>query len=95
MLTCPNCGNDAMSAWKKIMLGPGRTTQCNACGAKLSVSWLTIIAVPIVVLVAILGEMLGGYGVIAMLLSIIPVSYVWYRYVPLVLRGSPATKPLP
>ena len=44
--TCPHCGhNPAVPLWRKSCLGPAVTTKCRACGAKVSVSWLSMLIV--------------------------------------------------
>lgn len=45
MLTCPHCGNQAMSQARKLWLGPASSASCTACGRKVSVSWLAMLAV--------------------------------------------------
>jgi len=34
--TCPHCGLDALSAWRKLALGPAATANCRRCGLKVS-----------------------------------------------------------
>src|SRR6218665_2660831 len=34
--TCPHCGLDALSFWRKLALGPVATATCRRCGLKVS-----------------------------------------------------------
>jgi hypothetical protein len=39
-LDCTHCGNRAMSAAKKLWVGPARSVRCKVCGQRVSVAWL-------------------------------------------------------
>ena len=46
MNICPHCGANAISFWKKQVLGPGRSAQCQHCKKKITVhkarAWLCL-----------------------------------------------------
>jgi hypothetical protein len=39
MLTCPHCGQKAMSSLRKIFLGPAVSVRCQHCRKNVSVPW--------------------------------------------------------
>ena len=43
MLTCPHCGQQAMTSSAKMWLGPARTRNCDACGKRVSVPWRSML----------------------------------------------------
>jgi len=53
--TCPHCGLDALSAWRKLALGPAATANCRRCGLKVSaaVPQALLSFVPCVVAIAV------------------------------------------
>ena len=42
-LECPYCGKPAVSTWRKLCLGPVTTAKCEACGERISVSYLSVL----------------------------------------------------
>jgi hypothetical protein len=42
MRTCPYCGQQAMSVFRKLNLGPTRGVKCQSCDKRVSVSWLSL-----------------------------------------------------
>ena len=53
-LICPHCEKPAISAMRKMWLGPTTSATCQACGKQVSVPYISILAV-IPFLVGILG----------------------------------------
>ena len=48
-LSCPKCGNVAMSALAKSCLGPARSVKCRTCGARIGLMWLPAIIILLLV----------------------------------------------
>ena len=44
MVKCPHCGRAAMTLWRKSALGPGRVVPCQACGRKVGVHGMAVLA---------------------------------------------------
>lgn len=44
MFTCPVCEKRALSATRKLWLGPATKTTCVSCGASISVPWWSFVA---------------------------------------------------
>ena len=88
MNACPHCGANAISFWKKQILGPGRSTQCRHCAKKIGVdamrAWVCLSPIIIggVVGTAVFHSGIGwlaGYAISAPL---------YHFYVPLVAAES-------
>ncbi len=60
MTTCPHCGLPALSAWRKLMLGPAARLRCRHCGLQVGVAPLPALAsfLPAALLV---GAVLAGW----------------------------------
>jgi hypothetical protein len=43
-LDCPRCGNPAMTAMRKLWLGPAPSVRCRACNEGVGVSWAEMLA---------------------------------------------------
>jgi hypothetical protein len=55
-LDCPDCGANAMGPLRKLAVGPARAVACDACGARLSTPWWSVITVaPMLAAIAWLG----------------------------------------
>ena len=62
-LTCPKCGQAALSAWRKINLGPWKHTSCANCGATVGVSTTQgLVGIAVLSLAA----SMGGFAVLAL-----------------------------
>ena len=83
MLICPHCGKPAISWFTKLFLGPARSVKCRECDGKLSVSWLSLIAV---IPMIIGGAMLGGGSSPLLGLALIVIGFAIFMYTPLVPR---------
>ena len=44
-LNCPHCGKPAISVMRKMWLGPAGRATCKACGKKVSVPYMAMLAV--------------------------------------------------
>ena len=44
-LDCPHCGRPAISAWRRMWLGPAVPAKCQACGKKVWVSYRSMVAI--------------------------------------------------
>lgn len=44
-LNCPHCGNPTISILRKMCLGPAIPTTCKACGKKVGVPYIAILAI--------------------------------------------------
>lgn len=44
MTTCPHCGLPALSAWRKLLLGPAARVRCRRCGLAVGVAPLPALA---------------------------------------------------
>jgi len=42
MLSCPRCGEQAFSAWTKLVIGPATSARCRHCLKPVSVSWMSV-----------------------------------------------------
>jgi len=42
-LSCPSCGAEAMTAARKLRLGPAGVVGCRACGAPVRASWTAVL----------------------------------------------------
>ena len=42
IFTCPHCHKKSISIWQKLFLGARSMSECDACGASLSVSFLSV-----------------------------------------------------
>ena len=67
MRTCPYCGQEAMSAFRKATVGVMRVVKCQACGKRVSVSWLSLLGLAALLLGGV-GAALIGYpaGLVAL-----------------------------
>lgn len=90
MQKCPKCGEDTISKFDKLMLGPGRTILCNKCKSKISVSWWTwVFFVLILLSTRIINQYMDPQ--ITFVLTLILMGgylYIHYRFVPLELRRN-------
>lgn len=89
--TCPHCGLDAVSAWRKLALGPASTAKCRRCGLKVSaaVPQALLSFVPSVVAVAVVlsGAVRGPGALIALgAVGWTITSVLYLVWVPLVAR---------
>lgn len=90
MLACPNCGKETISAWRKFSLGPATSTRCKACGAKISVSWRSLLGLMPLFLMFFIAHRLGNFwGTVATIAAF--AFYIVYHqvFVPLVRRDAP------
>ena len=55
MLRCPHCGEQAMPVYKKALLGPGRTVNCENCGLPVSVNTRATYAAMLPMIALLLG----------------------------------------
>jgi hypothetical protein len=56
MCRCPHCGEEGITALRKLNLGPALPTTCEHCGKKVGVPWWSIITI----LPAIAGISISG-----------------------------------
>lgn len=79
---CPHCGKPALSFWKKSTLGPARSTPCQSCGKRISVSWNALLAsAPILIAVAapILSPMSGTASMLLLAVAfVLSMTLHWY-----------------
>lgn len=85
---CPFCGQPALSAWRKLTLGPARSLPCRACGRRVGVAFWPAAAVlaPAVLFVALARRIAEhGYGLLvaAAVLVLLWVFVGYARCVPL------------
>ncbi|MDJ0938643.1 MAG: hypothetical protein QNJ00_02635 [Woeseiaceae bacterium] len=73
-LTCPNCNKPSFSAWRKQLIGPGRTMLCEHCGARVSLSKLHAVpalmmgfAYPVLAILALAEAGFPGLGIVTVL----------------------------
>lgn len=87
---CPHCGKPALSPWRKSILGPARSTTCQSCGKRVSVSWGSMWSAAPVLLVAgypmLTGAPIGGAWFVALILASAVSSVMQWYYVPLVAK---------
>jgi transcription elongation factor Elf1 len=90
VLACPNCGKETISAWRKFSLGPAVSTRCKECGAKISVSWRSLIGLVPVLLSFFAASHLGNFwGALAVVAAFAFYGYYHQVYVPLVCKNAP------
>lgn len=87
---CPHCGKPALSFWRKSFLGPARSSPCQSCSKRVSVSWAAMWTAAPVILVAAFPVLSGsapdGIWIAALVVAtVISMVLQWY-YVPLVAR---------
>ncbi len=91
-LSCPACGQKAMSRWSKASLGPVMTHPCAHCKARLSVSLSSSLILISPCIVAVVGLLVLGDSLAMLSLSVVALVvtfvllYVFWMRVPLVLR---------
>jgi hypothetical protein len=98
-LDCPHCGNPAMSAAKKLWVGPARTVRCKSCGQPVSVAWLQsglvlslgwapflIVALFPVVTGVAAPLWVDIAAVAAFLIGLVAMFWLYVKFVPLVRR---------
>lgn len=87
-LQCPRCDKPAMSAWRKMSMGPAMPVKCAACGKRVGVPWSSMLTMtPFIA--ALLGaafiEPLAG-KVLVFITGFAVMSVIHVRWVPLVPR---------
>lgn len=95
MLTCPNCGQRSISAWRKQFVGPLRTICCPNCNATISVGWLqsailngVLVLFPIILMVLVINKGFVKAAIFALLA--LPVVGAYQHFlVPLKVRSLP------
>lgn len=90
MRTCPYCGQEALSFWRKSFLGPARTAACGSCGRRISVAWLGILGVvPLFAGMMALAWSGGSWlGILALVLGVLGTFAFHEWLVPLVRRDG-------
>jgi hypothetical protein len=90
VIACPNCGNETISAWRKFSLGPAISTRCKQCGAKVSVSWRSLLGLLPLLLSFFVATHLGNFwGVVAAVAAFAFYAVYHQFYVPLVRKSAP------
>ena len=102
-LACPNCGRRCLSAWAKLTLGTARPASCSSCGTAIGVSWpITIVFFLLDSVVPLLAGLLALKALspfssqwlfvatffLGAVLGLLPLLWVYVRFVPLVRRGA-------
>jgi len=102
-LACPNCGHRCLSARAKLMLGTARPTFCSSCGTAVGISWrITIVFFLLDSIVPLLAGLLALKALspftsqwlfvatffFGAVLGLLPLLWVYVRFVPLVRRGA-------
>ena len=93
MNKCPHCGKQAMSFWKKCLLGPARSTNCQACGNMVGVPWsYSSIAFLPLILVFILTTSIESSSLVLLLILLagIPMFLLHGMQPPAIVVYSPA-----
>ena len=89
MFECPNCKEKTIKKWSKFCLGPVRSVRCDSCGKKVSIPYksLYFMAAYLIFIFAIprLIEF-NHYLFIAIIIVTVLVSYLLYKYVPLIVK---------
>ena len=100
-LDCPHCGNRAMSAVAKMWLGPARSVKCACCGQRVSVhvgrATLVLLSglAPLLAFnllhsgmreVAIAPGWLFAAAIVAFLMGVVTMFWLYVKFVPLVKR---------
>ena len=93
MNKCPHCGENALSVWQKIKLGPAAEAECRECGSRFSVPyWSAALTLPF--LLTVLGGFFflsfGIYFLAATLMLIFMIAGRWVL-VPLIKVEPPDT----
>ncbi len=88
MYNCPKCGEETISSFRKLMLGPGRTIRCSNCNSRISVSWWTwIIFVGVLSFTFVLRDILDPGVDFALTVVLLGLDlYIHMKYIPLVVR---------
>ena len=87
MRTCPYCGKPAMSAGEKATLGPFKSVNCKSCGKRISVSWMSLLALAAFFAGGVAGLYLGmPTGILALLVGAVLMFVIHEYAVPLVPR---------
>jgi hypothetical protein len=89
-LTCPYCGQPAMSWVRKLALGPAVSVLCKSCGKKVSVHYSAMLAVTPFVASILVAPLTGSFVFGACLVAIgIVVMSAWHMWlIPLAPRQS-------
>lgn len=87
MFSCPVCKKRALSATRKLWLGPAAKTTCVSCGTPISVSWWSFVA-SLPFAAAWLAPLFLPFWVAVMVWVVTGLVYalVHQRYVPIVQR---------
>jgi hypothetical protein len=79
---CPHCGKPALSFWRKSVLGPARSTPCQSCGKRISVSWNALLASSPIILAVVTPALIPMSGTATVLLLAIAFAIAmalhWY-----------------
>jgi hypothetical protein len=83
-LTCPHCGKPAMTAWRKIWLGPLLHAHCTSCHRPVGVSWWAMLTIVPFVICALLAIGPIGFATVAkFFVGIAAMFYAHLCWVPL------------
>src|SRR5688500_4215964 len=101
-LACHRCGELCLTFWSMTSLGPAKRKRCRSCRQSVSVPWLHSLAIgflsSVVTMVAGVGAMalfdpvppgwLALSCVLRMLAALVPLVWLYFRFVPLVARSG-------
>ena len=89
MQVCPYCGQEALSAVRKAMLGPAQYTLCRSCRKRISVGWRSIWAVvPLLAGLTAARHLAWPFGIAAMIAGLVAMIVIHVYLVPLVGRDD-------
>lgn len=84
MIQCPHCGANAMSPWRKQILGTAFSVACASCGKRVTVDGKRAWSLVSLLLIIGLGGKLFFSSYLGWLLALIVVAPLYHFYVPLV-----------
>lgn len=89
ILTCPHCGEQAISPLDKLLLGPVISARCNHCRKRISVSWSSAwLIVPAVTFISVLRFFISSFSVsvVCTVLIVVLALFLYVKWIPLVRR---------
>jgi hypothetical protein len=87
-LKCPSCQQRAIPAWRKMLLGPATSTVCGTCGSRISVPYSGMWTIVPFLLAFVAAQFVSSAAVSVTLIviGIVVMSWLNYKYVPLVVK---------
>jgi len=90
MLTCPHCGEQAISPLNKLLLGPTGSVRCKNCRKRIGVSWWASarLTIPAVIFISIQRFFISSISVMVAcsVLIVVLVLFLYVKWIPLVRR---------